>query len=358
MKIGIDVTPMMYGRGVSLYTSNLLCSLAQTFDGDEIVAFGSSFRSMGRLKTHIPTNVQTSLKRYPPSLLNFAFDRLSLPIETFTGPLDVFHAWDWYIPPTKKARIVATVHDLALFKYPEIAHSKIKYQHEKALNTLLTLEANVIAVSQTTKHDLIELFDYPEEKIHVVYEALPEESRYEPEKFEITQTLQKFSIQKPFFLCVGVNEPRKNFRSIVRAWKQYRDDYALVIAGAKGWEDLDADDGLITTGHVSSHELSCLYHSANLLLYPSLYEGFGLPILEAFFHRTPVVTSNVSSMPEVAGNAAVLVDPTSEINIIEGIHQALDMTAHLVELGTRQLSKFSWSTTAQQTYQVYTQAVR
>lgn len=357
MKIGIDVTPLIYGRGVSLYTSNLLKSLAQAFDGDEIVAFGSSFRSMGRLKTQIPDNVKTSLKRYPPSLLNFAFNRLSLPIETFTGSIDVFHAWDWYIPPTRKARIVATVHDLALFKFPETAHEKIKFQHEKALNALITLEANVIAVSQTTKHDLIELFDYPEEKIHVVYEALPEENRYEPDKFEITQTLQKYSIQKPFFLCVGVNEPRKNFHSIVQAWKQYRDDYALVIAGAKGWEDLDADDGLITTGHVSSIELSCLYQSANVLLYPSLYEGFGLPILEAFFHRTPVVTSNVSSMPEVAGNAAVLVDPTSEISIVEGIRQALEITPELVELGIEQLNRFSWSITAQQTYQVYLQAV-
>lgn len=357
MKIGIDVTPMMYGRGVSLYTSNLLRSLAQTLDGDEIVAFGSSFRSMNRLKTQIPENVQASLKRYPPSLLNFAFNHLSIPIETFTGPVDVFHAWDWYIPPTKKARVVATVHDLALFKFPETAHEKIKSQHEKALITLLDLEAHVIAVSQTTKNDLIDLFDYPEEKIHVVYEALPEESMYEPEKFEITQTLQKFSIQKPYFLCVGVNEPRKNFRSIVHAWKQYRNDYALVIAGAKGWQDLDADDGLITTGHVSSHELSCLYQSANALLYPSLYEGFGLPILEAFFHRTPVVTSNTSSMPEVAGHAAVLVDPLSEVSIVEGIRQALDMTAHLVELGTKQLKKFSWSITARQTYEVYSRAM-
>jgi len=353
MRIGIDITPVIYGRGVSLYTSNLLRALAELGTQDQLLAFGSSLRAHHHLQTVVPDKVKTSLHRYPPSLLNILFNFVHLPIERLTGPLDVFHAWDWYIPSTKQAKLVSTVHDLALFRFPETAHPQIAQQHRKSLRYLRQVEAQIIAVSEATRDDLIELFDFSPADISVIPEALPEEMKIAVHDSQIATLRSKHMIQGPFLLCVGVNEPRKNFNLIIQAWQRFKADYSLVIAGAEGWGELNLQDKIIVTGSLDRADLAALYKAADVLIYTSLYEGFGLPILEAFYHQTPVVTSNVSSMPEVAGQAAILVEPSNPEAIADGIEKALNQSLKLISKGKERLQHFSWQHTAQLTLQLY-----
>jgi glycosyltransferase involved in cell wall biosynthesis len=356
MRIGFDISPVIYDTGVGFYTRNVVRELCR--DGAiDMTLFGSSLRQHSALKTFTQgLRAAPKLFHLPPKLSNLSFHKLNLPIEWFAGELDVFHAWDWYIPRTKKAALVTTVHDLAMFKFPHIAHPEILKHHQTVLGRINALNAMVIAVSETTKQDLIDLFEVNPERVHVIPEALPEEAHITVSENEVKNVLKKYSITRPYFLSVGTKEPRKNYLNQMKAWETYKKDYQYVIVGKKGWQELPKKDNLIALESVSARELAVLYLGADLLLYASLYEGFGLPILEAFYHRIPVVTSNISSMPEVAGRGAILVDPQSVDSIRGGINSALEKQKQLVEEGSMQLSQFSWKETAAQTIAVYRKA--
>ncbi len=168
--------------------------------------------------------------------------------------------------------------------------------------------------------------------------------------------MKKYKITKPFFISVASLEPRKNLKRIIKAFSSFEKDYQLVLVGRSGYDNIPDAKGLIKTGYVSEKDLACLYKESQALIFASLYEGFGLPILEAFYHGTPVVTSNVSSMPEVAGNAGVLVDPLSIDSIKKGIKQAILHKDKLVEIGKQRLEKFSWKQVSDQTIKVYQNA--
>ncbi len=368
MNIAIDITSIIYKRGVSRYTSNLVRALIE--ENHDLVLYGSSLRQKNQLITFAETlkqfynrSIQTEFQSFPPSLLTLLWHTLKK--NTFSSKVtsaSIFHSWDWLQPPVTTLPLVSTIHDLAILKFPESAHKDILRQHQKAWSLLQERQTRLIAVSRATKKDIIDLLGYPSYLVDVVHEALPMEVK-EVNAAISEETAEQIKthlrLEKPYLLFVGTREPRKNLDRLIQAWQPLSPEIDLIIAGSAGWDESEKSimPGLRFLGRVSDEELSVLYGEAELFAYPSLYEGFGLPILEAFHHGTPVVTSNNSGMMEVAGNAAELVDPLN----IEGIRKGLETVLNekpdaqqkrLQRMIIRQ-QMFSWKRVAKETLAVY-----
>lgn len=355
MRIGIDISPVVYETGVSLYTKNLIRALLDLDKEDDFVLFGGSLRRIGELRMAF-SNQQLKTFPIPPTLLDIFWNRLhALPIEWLIGKVDVFHSSDWAQPPTKAFK-VTTIHDLVPIRFPEISHPKIVSTHRARLKWVKKEVNRVIAVSEATKKEIVHLLDIDPGKIVVIPEA-PDPGLKISNKEEVTRTKKKFGIPENYLLVVGA-DPRKNIPAVIQAFGRIRKRTAgmgLVIAG-RHWDKIPTGEGIKFLGHVTRSDLATLYSGALALVYTSLYEGFGLPILEAMKLGCPVVTSNISSMPEVAGDAAVLVDPANPDEIAEGIEKVLSNRNHWIRLGRGHVKKFSWEKTARKTLDIYRQA--
>ena len=375
MKIGIDISQIVYqGTGVATYTRSLVEGFSRIGTDNQYVLFGSSLRNLKILRDFTRRFDKKIFKpRFsflPPMFLEFLWNGIHLiPIESFIGEVDIFHSSDWLEPPTRKAKRVTTIHDLAIFKYPQtfkprgghdiVANQKRKLFFVKHYGNL------VIAVSQTTKQDAIDILKIPEKKIKVIYEAA--DSDYYPRnQDEIKAVKEKFKIKGEYFLCVGTREPRKNINQAIVAFTQLSKELpnlSLVIAGKYGWggedqiskiKDQKLDQKIKILGYTEKEDLTRLYSGTKAFIYPSLYEGFGLPILEAMACGTPVITSNIGSMKEIASGTALLCDPLS----VESIAGAMLKITKEDQNELRQKSlvragDFSWDKTALQTLEAY-----
>lgn len=338
MKICIDISQIVYGTGVSVYTKNLVKNLLETDQQNEYLLFFSSFRrkfspyDFWVSNNLLPSNFQTKIFRFPPTIMEFLWNRLHiLPIERFIGKVDVFHSSDWTEPPAKCPK-VTTIHDLAVLKYPETFPRKIVEVHQRKLELVKKESKMIIAVSESTKKDIVELLRIPEEKIRVIYEACGDE--FKPQNRKTTEEVKKkYQLPKDYLLAFA-GPARKNLERIKQACRGYN----LFIIGKP---------------FVPQKDLPALYSGALGLVYASLYEGFGLPILEAMACGCPVVTSNISSMPEIAGEAAILVNPLDVSDIRKGIEKMIREKEKLIKLGFNQVKKFSWQKTAKETLEVY-----
>jgi len=329
MKVGFDISQLAFLGGVSSYLKNLTLWLDKRGDF-EMVYFYSSLRRnySGSLK-----NVKSF--KIPPTILEPLFNRLRvLPIETFIGKVDVFHSSDWTQPPSR-AKKVTTFHDVIPLKFPELSVPKVINVHKRRLELVEREVDVVIAVSQSTKNDLIEVSNIPEKKIKIVYEAVREGFIPQPAK-KVEAFRKRFGLPKKFILAIGGVGNRRNLQRVRQASGRYN----LVITGE-------------TIPQVSDVDMPFLYSAATILLYPSFYEGFGLPILEAFGCGCPVVTSDCSGMSEVAGDAAILVDPKNLDSIKKGIKEAIAEKVKLREKGLARAKDFSWEKCAAETADVY-----
>jgi len=370
MKIGIDISQIVYGTGVSVYTKNLVENLLQIDKENEYKLFFSSLRQA------LPSDFKINSKKakvklfpIPPTLLEPLWNKWHwLAIERLLGHVDVFHSSDWTQPPSKAAK-VTTIHDFGFLKYPETAHPKIKAVHQRRLAWVKKEADLVIAVSQSTKKDMMEILALPEEKIRVVYEAAPEDLKAVKNKKKREEVKKKFRISGDYLLSVATLEPRKNLKRIIEAFKMLKaKDLKLVIVGKQGWDDSlpklnfkRQTSNIIFTGYISKEDKAALYSGATCLVYPSLYEGFGLPVLEAMKCGCPVLTSNISSLPEVAGQAAILVDPLDVGEIAKGLSEVInnkEKRKDLIKKGFVQVEKFSWEKAARETLKVYEEAYR
>jgi len=373
MKIGIDISQIVHGTGVSFYTRSLVKALAKIDKKNEYILFGGSWRSKNILQ-EFTTEIRKANKNFnskifalPPSIAEPFWNRFRLlPIEKLIGPIDVFHFSDWTQPPTKAAK-VTTIHDFGFLKFPDVAHPKIIAVMKRKLNLVKKECDLIIAVSQATKNDAVAFLGIPAEKIQVIYEAGPEEFKKTNQE-EVEKIKKKYKIKGNYLLSVATLEPRKNLKRIIEAFKKLKtgktQKLKLVIVGKFGWGEIKISNhesqmpDIIFTGYVSDQDLASLYSGATCLVYASLYEGFGQPILEAMACGCPVVTSNVSSMPEIAGEAAVLVDPEKVEDITRGIQEALENREQLIEKGKARAKEFSWEKTARETLKVYQEARR
>lgn len=328
----MDISQIAHGGGVTTYTLNLAGQLSKLPDL-EMIYFYSSLRKPyhGGLK---------NVKKYrlPPTLFEMLFNRWrNVSIERFLGPLDVFHSSDWTQPPCS-AKKVTTYHDVVPLKYPSWSHPKIVAVHKRRLYLVEKEIDMVIAVSNSTKKDLLEVSNIPEEKITVIYEGSTADFKPQP-KEKIKQFRNKYNLPDKFVLAIGGVGERRNLRRIKEAAK----DYNLVIAGQ-------------TIPWLSIDELELLYNSAQVLLYCSLYEGFGIPILDGFACGLPVITSNVSSMPEVGGDSAIYTDPKDLEDMRKKVRQVMEdesLRADMRKKGFEQVRKFSWEKCARETANVY-----
>ncbi|MDQ5950930.1 MAG: hypothetical protein QG639_207 [Patescibacteria group bacterium] len=377
IQVGIDITSTIYNRGVSRYTTNLVRGLLQHPDL-KMTLYGSSLRQRQQLldiaeelKKESNAKAETVIQSYPPSLYNFLWNKLRFPkLKSVMPNVQLFHSWDWLQPPDSDLPLVSTIHDLAILKYPETAHPKVLDMHKQSWKILKERKAMIIAVSRATKRDIVELLQIPEQLVKVVHEALPVEVQRVSQSItdeKLAEIKVRLDLTRPFILCVGTREPRKNIKNLIEAWLPMQKDIDLIVAGESGWDETDAKEyqtlspHLRFLGRVTDEELSVLYSESSLFAYPSLYEGFGLPILEAFYHGTPVLTSNVSSMPEVAGNAAELVDPMSIESIRTGIENILNETEdeqqkRIQKMIIRQ-QMFNWPSVVKETVAAYKQAL-
>ena len=364
MRIGIDVTASIYsGTGVTTYYQLLIPELLRIGKDHEFVLLGYALR---RFKDLTLAN-----KRYrlPPRLMEFLWNDLHImPVERLTGPLDVFHAWDYLQPPVSKAKIVTTVHDLTTLKFPMYHHPSTVDAQKHRLRWVKKDARLVIADSLATKQDLIELLGFSEDQIVVIYLAAGKqfsEFRRRSQAFreeDIVRVKTYFGLEGRYILSLGTIEPRKNLKRVIDAFALFRerntDIDTLVIAGQVGWgEELLPEEKVKIIGKIPPSDLPALYAGAEALVYASLYEGFGLPVLEAMAMGCPVVVSDRGSLKEVAGNAAVLVDPEDIDSIAFGIETALTHRTRLIGKGLKHESKFSWQKTARETLGVYRQVI-
>jgi glycosyltransferase involved in cell wall biosynthesis len=373
MIIGIDISSVCYQTGVSNYTINLVRHLLKNDRKNQYKLFYSSLRQpltpeISKLARH--KNVTIYRFYIPPTILQILWNQLRLlPIELFIGHCDIFHTSDWTQPPTLRAKTIATIHDLTPFLYPEWHQPKVIQAHKNKMKIASKKCAHFICVSQNTKNDLYKLFPHiNSNKISVIYEAAENKyAQFVTLKPEI-QNKKKDIIKKQyglqnFVLAQGTREPRKNLDRLIQGFIMFKEKYPkssieLAISGKYGWgKDITHPPNYVKIlGFIPEKDMVALHATAICLAYPSLYEGFGLPLVKSLKVGTPIITSNISSMPEIVGNSAILVDPTS----VDQISKALEKILHSQKLrsqlsieGIAQSRKFSWTKTATQTIDVY-----
>ncbi|MBN1169181.1 glycosyltransferase family 4 protein [Candidatus Woesebacteria bacterium] len=355
MKIGIDISQIVYDTGVSVYTKSLIRALSKIDNKNEYKLFAGSLRRKSDVENFLRSiknkNFKALVYPLPPTFFNFLWNKIHIySIENFIGELDVFHSSDWTQPPTS-AKSITTVHDLTPIFYPEWSYKKIIDAHKSRLDWVKKEVDTIIVPTNATKIDLRSL-GFERKNITVIPEAV--EPIFKPaSSIEIEKIKEKYNIED-FILCVGVS-PRKNIKRCIKVFNKVKKNYPklkLIVIG-QFHEKISKVKDVIFTGHVEKKEMPVLYSGAECLLYPSLYEGFGLPILEAMACQTPVVTSDRSSMKEVAGDAAILVDADSVDDIKKGLIKALMEKSNWIKKGKKRVKDFSWEKTAKLTFAEY-----
>lgn len=374
-RIAIDITQAQYqGTGVGNYTKQLVENLLTIDQENEYVLFATSVGNWSYLRSFAKKfNGSPRIWPIPPRLGEWLFNvNRKTPIELFTGPIDLLHASDWTLPPTRAAKVVTTVHDLSPIVYPKYHHPKTIQVFTRHLQ-LVEKEADyVIADSNATKSDLLKYSAILPEKVAVVHLAASNDfvefcKLERPEKLKLLQQFkEKYNLSDNYILSVGTNEPRKNLRRTIEAFQQFNSTIVkpmqLVVVGKYGWGDYEPakskDDNVIFLGLLPQKELPLAYLGAKVFVYASMYEGFGLPVLEAMTLGKPVVTTNKGSLKEVAGDAAVLVNPYSVSSIASGLAKALSLKSKLSTESKTQANKFSYTKTAEKTLEIYRSLLR
>lgn len=377
MKISIDYTAALkQGGGIGRYTRGLITTLAQLDHRNQYTLLLTSDAPPEGLQDFQPYP-NFSPRRYPlpERWLTIGWHRLYLPapVEWFAGPLDLFHSPNFILPPTRRAKTLLTVHDLSFIRHPQGAVDQLRRWLEKVVPRSLNRAGHVLADSQSTKQDLIEIYGLPASQITVVGAGV--EARFRPISNPATlkTVRQRYGLPpEKFILSLGTLEPRKNFTGLIQAFDHSpaRETHHLVIAGGKGWlyddifaaaESSPVANRIHLIGFVADTDLPALYSLADIFAYPSHYEGFGIPVIEAMACGTPVVCANNSSLPEVAGQAALQITAADTPALAQALYQlAIDhsLREKSIREGFIQAKKFNWPAAAKRLLNVYQQFER
>ena len=354
MKIGIDCQSIRGSiSGLGQYTHKLIEWLPQVDSQNEYHLFRcwKNFRG----------------KTYDRLL----WENCVLPLKAFRQKLDILHVPAFAIPLFRKVarRIVVTIHDLIGVVFPEHLSLPSRFYWSKWLPHINRNADLIIADSECTKGDIIRYMRVDPKKIRVIPLATNEGFCFQKNEQEINSICLKYSIQRPFVFFLGNVEPRKNLPRLIRAFTQLKlerkIEHHLVIGGSRSWHYPELAESYKKSGimeyikfinYVEENDIFALYQASDLFVFPSLYEGFGLPILEAMASGVPVITSNISSMPEVGGNAVYYVNPYSEEEIAKAVHYVLSDRSAWHELqrrGFERVRQFSWRRTAEETRRAF-----
>jgi len=401
MRIGIDYTSAAtQGAGIGRYTRELMRALLAQPSVNRYSLFYARPQRIDSSNFQRPTSKLHHLPVHDKWLMRL-WQRLQipLPVELIVGRVDLFHSPDFTLPPTLPGvPTLLTVHDLSFVRDPDSAWPSLRAFLNKAVPRSVKRATHVLADSIATKNDLIELFGTPAEKITVLYSGV--ESRFAPmhDQAEIERVCAKYQLPRPFILSVGTLQPRKNYGRLIEAFAElikhserspaganskdaaalnasfdsttFRSgrlmpDLHLVITGGKGWmyesifeqvKALGLENRVHFPGFVDDADLPALYSAADLFAYVSLYEGFGLPLLEAMACGTPVIASNVSSLPEVVGDVGLQVNPRDVADIAHALRTMLDDTdlrSRTIAAGLDRARTFTWEKAARELLAIY-----
>ncbi len=364
MRIAINCRSFLKKQyaGIGRYTYNLVQSLAEIDKQNQYFLYAK--KGLFDFKKSLP--------KPPAQNFSLKWDFLNRGLQKTLKKMDIYHAPSLENMDIHGPRIIVTVHDLVYKKFPAGHTAETIETTRKQLHQITRRADHIICCSQSTKEDLLESFDFPESHVTVIHQGVDRSVFYplcDEERNKAAEDLKQWGIEQPFLFFVGTSEPRKNLENTLRAFALLKSDQQfsgkLVIAGMKGWmkesneelaKRLNLKDDIVYCGYISDSTLRALYNLCEVFVFPSFYEGFGFPILEAFCCGAPVVTSNSSSCAEVAGDAAVLVDSYDPGKIAQAIEEIIKDDGRrdlLSRKGFKRSRNFSFLKTAQETFKVY-----
>ncbi len=377
MKIAIDISQIVHeGTGVATYTDQLVRNLLKIDPKNEYILFGISLRKFHKLQEYFShlrlqnKNLRSCFFHIPPKIGDFVWNRLhKINIENLTDDIDIFHSSDWIQPPTH-AKKITTVHDLLVLEYPEVSHPYIVEVQKRRLKWVKKECDMVLADSVFTKDQVNKILNIDNSRIEVVYPGISE--KFKPAGEDSKKYIkQKYGLLEDFILSVGTLEPRKNIKTVLDAFEKFmkhqliltrKRPIELVIAGKTGWGDkINKTKYVKPLGFVEEKDLPYLYSAASLFIYPSLYEGFGFPVLEAMSCGCPVITSDRGSLGELTSDAAMIADPLVSEDIAVKMTQVFvdrDLKENLMQKGMKNAQKFNWEKTAKEVLNIYQELIK
>ncbi|MEH2346172.1 MAG: glycosyltransferase family 1 protein [Nostoc sp.] len=381
LKVVVDATPVdSKPSGVGFYIANLICALdvLQKEENFQLgVVYQPGLKNWLRGDFIFPECFKNSSQQYllplpvrvSDLLLALAFKPSLSYFEKYFGSPDILHGTNYSVYPCQNSFNVMNIYDLTFIKYPNYTDSVVK-TYTKRVKRCLQWTDLVLTISESSKKDIIEYLQLDPEKVYVT----PLASRYYPNYLseEVAQILEKqanYDFSKPYLLFVSTIEPRKNINNIITAFnylkEKYKIEHQLILIGRKGWnyepifaaiENSPWANQIHHLNYLSNELVALFYSKADVFVYPSHYEGFGLPVLEAMTLGAPVVTSNTSSIPEVSGDAAILIDPSDPVQLAEAILKVISdsqLRQELINKGKARAKLFSWERTAKETLNAY-----
>lgn len=368
MKIGVDIRSLMDKNfsGVSTFTYNLLLNLLETDKNNEYFLY---YNSLAKVELpNLPSGVKIIKTTYPNKIFNYLMQKaLNYPkLDQVMGGLDLFWAPHFnFFSLNKLVKKVVTVHDLSFIRYREF-FSQRKNSWHRALNVrkILAEADKIMTVSLNSKLDIVDLFSIPENKVKVVYSGLNKDFFKETSNAEERRVRDKLALPRKFILSLSTLEPRKNLSGLIEAYNIFREkrpdlsDFKLVIVGSKGWryqkivqawKKSKFKEDIIFLGYVEDNDKKALYSLAEVFIFPSFYEGFGFPVLEAMASKTPVICSFNSSLSEITGSSVLLINPFKVEEIAWSLAEIIDkpnLKEFYVSKAYDRSLNFSWQKTA------------
>jgi glycosyltransferase involved in cell wall biosynthesis len=368
VRIAIDARKL-HDFGIGTYIRNLLIHLARIDGETEYVLLCRPCDCA--IASEIGPNFRSVAERSTPYSVS---EQINIPMTLRREHIDLFHEPHYVLPPLIHCRSVVTIHDCIHLMFPQYLPNRLAYAYARgAIWAAVRRSDRILTVSETSKSDILRRFNVPADKITVIYNAIDDRLRIPPTEEAVARVRERYQLDHPFVLYVGNIKPHKNLERLIDAFDRLRrsglDHLTLLILG----DEITKYQGLRRAVHqhklhkhvrflgfVPIETLAVLYRLAAAFVFPSLYEGFGLPPLEAMACGTPVVTSNASSMPEVVGEAAFLVDPYDAESIADGMRQVLtdaSLRATLVERGFERAKMYSWEQSVRRVREIYAEVI-
>jgi len=375
MRVGFDVRPFLKEEtGVGIYFKKLLFALSKIDRENEYYLFSSSWKDRFD-PNKVPPFTHKCFRdfRFPVRMVNFLWNKLGWPPldRFFKTPLDLAHSPTPLILPSRGKKIV-TVYDLCFLEYPHLSDDESRHVFSPRIEQSLHRADGIITISHFSREQILKRFSLEEDKIHVTHLGVDQNFWREVNQEETGRIRSKFNLPSSYLLFVGAQEPRKNIGNLIEALKIVHSKYIripLVLAGCEGKDSAnvlarikkyDLKQWVFMTGYLNDFELRSIYRLATAFIFPSLCEGFGLPLLEAMASGIPIIASHAAALPEVCQDAALFVDPEqpeSMAEVIIRVFKNADLREDLVKRGENRVSDFSWESTAEMTLSIYNSLV-